>query len=251
MTTSPPSHVSLTKRDSYGFGVDVARAIADSTNVRLDDDDQDGVIQAFAQDDSQVESSVFPADFANGLREGGETFGRGIIPDSSYGAHLRSPQRGGDQSETGERGEDNPDADDGDTSFAPDRTLDVGQGGPFDSPGITNNGAGASLHASRRTMDRNGYDDDEFGDFIQGAQVSSLSKTRIPADIQRHYQFPFPLTASIFGIFRGLWLFQFSSQYSGEECISRRITSAVGKLSGDSATSGFASPSVFSTHLPR
>jgi hypothetical protein len=181
MTTSPPSHVPLTKRDSYGFGVDVARAIADSKNIGLEDDDQDGAIQAFAQDDSQAESSVFPANFGNGLREGGQgdSFSRGIIPDSSYGTHLRSPHRGEGQSENVEATDGNLDGEDGETSFAPDRTVDVERGGPFDSPGITNDGAGASLDASRRFPDRNGYEDDEFGDFIQGAQVSSLSEIRV------------------------------------------------------------------------
>lgn len=177
MTTSPPSHVSLTKRDSYGFGIDIARAIANNKTSDLEDDDrdQDETIQAFTEDDSQVESSVFPADFANGLQEGGQpdTITRGIIPASSYGSHLRSPPRREGQSVDAEAAEDDPDRD---TSFAPDRTVNGEQGRvTFDSYDITGNGSevGLSVDASRRLQDRSGYGDDEFGEFVRGAQVST------------------------------------------------------------------------------
>lgn len=179
MTTSPPSHISLAKRDSYGFGIDIARALDDNKDSDLEEDDRElEEIQAFAQDDSQAENSVLPTDFTDGLRNGDkpESSVRGIIPDSSYGAHSRfrdGPVEGAEDAEDGVAE---------DTPLSARRTVNARHaGGVFDSSNIAGDGseAGSSVKASATLRERNIYEDDEFGDFIQGAQVRIFDGTPV------------------------------------------------------------------------
>lgn len=168
MTTSPPNHISLSKRDSYGFGADLAPA---STEENEDEDQEP--IQAFAQEDPQANDIVIPTDFTygpNGERIL-ESSSKGLIPDSSYGSHLRltdveegQPRRIGDRDEVLN----------GNKSFPPDRPneriprtagLDSTNASEVNSGAGTPSNTGVGNHIHRTDVD------DEFGDFIQGAQV--------------------------------------------------------------------------------
>jgi hypothetical protein len=167
MTTSPPSHISLSKRDSYGFGADLATTSAEDNG----DDDQD-VMEAFAQEETQAEDTVIPTKFTNGSRgEHQLEFNRGLIPDSSYGAHLRLSTEGDRQDRHEEDGKDELT---GKTSGSADRPKDRIPGtAAFDSPNPSEVGSGAGTPYSLEGSGQPGktHVDDDFGDFIQGGQV--------------------------------------------------------------------------------
>lgn len=160
----------------------MARAMDDNKDSDLEGADRElDEIQAFAQDDSQAENSVLPADITNGLRNGDKTESsvRGIIPDSSYGAHLRSTRTREEPAEGAE------DAEDGlheDTRFSASGTANTRHAGlAFDSSNIAGDGseAGSPVRASARLRERNVHEDDHFGDFIQGAQVRVSERTPV------------------------------------------------------------------------
>lgn len=175
MTTSPPGHISLAKRDSYGFSADFPGTLAEDRGVDDGDDDQEEPIQAFAQDEANGSDTVVPTDFTYGLEDERilDSTNRGLIPDSSYGSHLRTIDSGeGQPTRVGRRAEDS----NGDPSFPPDQSSERVPGtAALDSANASEDGSGAGILSN---LDRShhvgkAYGEDEFGDF-QGAQVRTV-----------------------------------------------------------------------------
>ncbi|KAJ9094180.1 hypothetical protein QFC19_008031 [Naganishia cerealis] len=181
MTTSPPNNISLIQRDSYGFGANFAHEGAGDGRVEDDDNDQEEELGAFTQDDPQNGDLVLPTDLKR-VREGETTTdsdARGIIPDSSYGALLRSSQgqREGQPADGGarERGED-------DIAGLPNRFGDRNQTAAIldlYSASDIESTSGPMPEPDKSTRYWDTRSDSDFGEFAQpsrpGSHISSES----------------------------------------------------------------------------